>query len=98
MSLNAGTVLSYIILIQIPLKVVFRNLHRQLLIPYHNHLTHVNYMSTRMFQAVGFHNHGTINRSAGFPEQICAAGCIRKPQIYLVKNNLVENLFLRMNR
>ena len=78
MSLNAGTVLSYIILIWIPLKLVFRNLHRQLLVSYHNHLTYVSYTNT-MFQAVCFHHRGTTNRTAGIPEQICALGCLRKP-------------------
>jgi hypothetical protein len=31
-----------------------------------------------LFQAIGFHHHGTVNRAAGFPEQICALGCLRK--------------------
>ena len=31
-----------------------------------------------LFHAVGFHHHATVNRTAGFPEQICALGCLRK--------------------
>ena len=30
-------------------------------------------------QAVSFRHHGTVNRPAGFPKQICALGCLRKP-------------------